>query len=353
MDKTKFTLLGVCLAALAAAIAAYASSSVTPSQLTNFKISGDAAAPLYPGGAAAPVDLGFTNPNTFAITVSDVAVKVAGSSSAACGASNFAVGSQFAGEVRLAPGETKSLSQLGIPQANWPRVAMVNSPSSQNACESASVQLSYTGEATGNVAADTPAGVASGPVYVNGRLFDSGGIAYGATVRIEPGGRLELRTQAGTITVFPPAGKTIRFTVHRVSVKLPFPLNGSAVSSAKPKQKVYTELKLTGGELSRCPARPSAESASQDAPAAAQPSPLRSLWVKGGGSVRVRGRFGVASGRGAWWLTQDSCRGTLVKVKRSSVRVDDVTKQAPVFVEAGHSYLAHAAVKVSLKRKAG
>jgi hypothetical protein len=282
-----------------------------------------------------------------------VAVKVAGSSSAACGASNFVVGSQFAGTVRLSAGETESLSQLGIPQADWPRVAMVNSPVSQNACESSSVKLSYTGEATGTVAEDTPAGVASGPVYVNGRLFTSGGIAYGSTVRIEPGGSLELRTHAGTFTVYPPAGKTIRFTVQRVFVMLPYPLKGAAVSSAKPKRQAYTQLQLTGGELSRCPARPSADGTSQDAAAGAQPQPLRSLWVKAKGRVRVRGRFGIASGHGAWWLTEDSCSGTLVKVKKSSVRVDDVTKQEPVFVKAGHSYLAHSRVKVGLKRKAG
>lgn len=348
MDKAKFTLLGVGLAGLAVAIVAYASSSTEPSQLTNFKISGDAAAPLYPGGAAAPVNLGFTNPNTFAITVSDVAVKVAGSSSAACDASNFAVGSQFAGTVVLPAGATRSLSQLGIPQADWPQVAMVNSSTSQDVCKSSSVQLSYTGEATGNVPADVPAGVASGPVYVNGRLFHSGGLAYGDTVRIEPGGRLELRTQAGTVTVFPPAGKSVRFTIHRVSVKLPYPLTGAAASaSAKAKTQAYTELKLTGGELSRCPAKPSPTARRKTS------QPVRSLWVKGGGSVRVRGRFGVATGRGAWWLTQDSCRGTLVKVKKSTVRVDDVTKQAPVFVKAGHSYLAHSRVKVGLKRKAG
>jgi len=348
MDKAKFTLLGVGLAGLALAVVAYASSSVTPSQLTNFKISGDANAPLYPGGAAASVDLGFTNPNTFAITVSDVAVKVAGSSSAACDASNFVVGSQFAGEVRLSPGATKSLSQLGIPQADWPQVAMVDSPVSQDACKSSSVQLSYTGEATGTVAADTPAGIASGPVYVNGRLFSSGGIAYGATVRIEPGGSLELRTHAGTMTVYPPAGQSIRFIIHRVFVTPPSRPKGAVVSS-KPKRKrqVYTELQLTGGELSRCPAKPSPTAQRTGS------SPVRSLWVKGWGSVRVRGRFGVATGRGAWWLTQDSCRGTLVRVKRSTVRVDDVTKQGPVFVEAGHSYLAHARVRVGLKRKAG
>jgi hypothetical protein len=326
---------------------------VKPSQLTNFKISGDPTAPLYPGGAAAPVDLGFTNPNTFAITVSGVAVKIAGSSNAACDASNFVVGSQFAGTVRLSPGETESLSELGIPQADWPQVAMVDSPVGQNACESSSVKLSYTGEATGAVAEDTPAGIASGPVYVNGHPFSSGGIAYGATVRIEPGGSLELRTHAGTMTVYPPAGQSIRFTIHRVFVTLPYPLKGAAVSSAKPKRQLYTELKLTGGELSSCPAQPSADSAPQDAPAGVQSSPVRSLWVKAKGRVRVRGRFGVASGHGAWWLTQDSCSGTFVKVKKSTVRVDDVTKQGPVFVEAGHSYLAHARVKVGPKRKAG
>ena len=158
MDKAKITLFGVGLAGLAFAIVAYASSSTKPSQLTNFKISGDATTPLYPGGAAAPVDLGFTNPNTFAITVSDVAVKVAGSSSAACGASNFVVGSQFTGTVNLAPGATRSLLQIGIPQANWPQVAMRNSSASQDVCKGSSVKLSYTGEATGTVAADTPAG---------------------------------------------------------------------------------------------------------------------------------------------------------------------------------------------------
>jgi hypothetical protein len=348
MDKAKFTLFGVGLAGLAVAIVAYASSSGKPSQLTNFKISGDAAAPLYPGGAASPVDLGFTNPNTFAITVSDVAVKVAGSSSAACDASNFTVGSQFTGTVNLAAGATRSLSQLGIPQADWPQVAMVDSAASQNVCEGSSVQLSYTGEATGTVPADVPAGVASGGVYVNGHRFKSGGLAYGDTVRIEPGGRLELRTQAGAITVYPPAGKTIRFTVRRVTVKLPYPLKSATVSaSAKAKTQAYTELKLTGGELSRCPAKSSPTARSKAS------SPERSLWAKGKGRIRVRGRFGVTTGRNAWWLTRDNCSGTSVRVKRGTVRMDDVTKPSPVFVKSGHSYLAHPRVRVGLKRKAG
>jgi hypothetical protein len=345
MDKAKFTLFGACLTALALAVVAYASSSTQSSQLTNFRISGDATAPLYPGGAAAPVNLGFTNPNTFAITVSDVAVKIAGSSGAACEPSNFVVGSQFAGTVRLSPGATRSLSQFGIPQADWPRVAMVDSHASQDGCKSSSVRLSYSGEATGTVPASTPAGVASGPVYVNGRLFKSGGLAYGATVLIKPGGSLELRTQAGTMTVYPPAGKSISFTIHRVFLTAPFRAKG-AVVSGKPKRQQYTELQLTGGGLSRCSAQPSSARRESSAP-------VRALWAKGNGRLRVRGRFGVATGQDGWWLTQDSCQGTLVKVKQGTVRVDDVTSPSAVFVKAGHRYLAQAGVRVALKRKAG
>jgi hypothetical protein len=338
------------MAALAFAIASYASSANNDlSPLARFQISGDATAPLFPGGPASPVDLSFTNPNTFPIAVSGVAVKVDGTSSAACDASNFSVGSQLPSSLSLPPSATRSLSQLGIPNSDWPRVAMVDSSASQDACKNASVQLAYSGEATANEPADTPVGSASGPVYVNGHLFKNGGIAYGSTVLIKSGGRLELSTPAGTITVYAPKGKSIRFTVQRVSVKLPYPLKGGAASaSAKPKSQVYIELELTGGGLSRCPAKTAPTTARSKTS-----SPERSLWAKGKGRLRVRGRFGVTTGRNAWWLTQDSCSGTRVRVKKGTVRMDDVTKPSPVFVKAGHSYLAHSRVKVGLKRKSG
>jgi hypothetical protein len=47
--------------------------------------------------------------------------------------------------------------------------------------------------------------------------------------------------------------------------------------------------------------------------------------------------------RGAIWLTQDCCDGTLTTVKRGTVSVRDFKRRRTVSVKAGHSYLARAA----------
>jgi hypothetical protein len=52
--------------------------------------------------------------------------------------------------VTIQPGQTKSLSDLSIPTANWPVVAMINTPTiKQDACKGASLVLTYTGTAAG------------------------------------------------------------------------------------------------------------------------------------------------------------------------------------------------------------
>jgi len=66
----------------------------------------------------------------------------------------------------------------------------------------------------------------------------------------------------------------------------------------------------------------------------------RSLWGKGKGRFRTKGKNASGTVRGTWWLTQDSCAGTLIRVKRGVVDVYDFKKRKHVLVHAGHSYFA-------------
>jgi ferric-dicitrate binding protein FerR (iron transport regulator) len=63
----------------------------------------------------------------------------------------------------------------------------------------------------------------------------------------------------------------------------------------------------------------------------------RQLWGDGRGRFRTRGRYGAATVRGTKWLTDDRCDGTLVRVKRGKVDVQDLQRprQRPTRVKAG------------------
>jgi hypothetical protein len=66
----------------------------------------------------------------------------------------------------------------------------------------------------------------------------------------------------------------------------------------------------------------------------------RKLWGSGKGKYRTKGKNASATVRGTIWLTQDTCAGTLVKVKRGVVDVLDFKRHKHVLVHAGHSYFA-------------
>jgi hypothetical protein len=66
----------------------------------------------------------------------------------------------------------------------------------------------------------------------------------------------------------------------------------------------------------------------------------RKLWGSGKGKYRTKGKNASATVRGTIWLTQDTCAGTLVKVKRGVVVVFDFKRHKHVKVRAGHSYFA-------------
>jgi hypothetical protein len=74
--------------------------------------------------------------------------------------------------------------------------------------------------------------------------------------------------------------------------------------------------------------------------ASAKGPPTRSLWGSGTGNYRTIGRFAAAAVRGTTWLTQDTCRGTLVRATSGTVSVLDKVKHRTVTVRAGQSYLA-------------
>jgi hypothetical protein len=77
----------------------------------------------------------------------------------------------------------------------------------------------------------------------------------------------------------------------------------------------------------------------------AQPVGARHLWVSARGSFRTTGRFATVTSRGARWLIEDRCDGTLVRVARGTALVRDRARGRTVRVRAGGRYLAHPAAR--------
>jgi hypothetical protein len=112
-----------------------------------------------------------------------------------------------------------------------------------------------------------------------------------------------------------------------------------------------TELVLAGGRFDLCPkAVPRRKGAPRAAVgirarAAAQRRKrahgvVRRLWGDGKGHYRSTGTDASAGVRGTKWLTEDRCDGTLVLVRRGTVRVRDFVHHRTITVKAGNSYLA-------------
>ena len=73
---------------------------------------------------------------------------------------------------------------------------------------------------------------------------------------------------------------------------------------------------------------------------AAKKPKTRKLWGDGHGAFSTRGQYSAATVRGTVWLVQDSCSGTLTRVKTGVVAVRDDVKRKTVLLKAGKSYLA-------------
>jgi hypothetical protein len=104
---------------------------------------------------------------------------------------------------------------------------------------------------------------------------------------------------------------------------------------------VTTEIRLRGGSFSSCGRSPGSSIFGRVFASGNRGSrKVRSLWGHGKGHFRTSGRNGAATVRGTFWLTQDRCDGTLVRVRRGLVGVRDFKKHKTIAVPAGHSYLA-------------
>jgi hypothetical protein len=75
---------------------------------------------------------------------------VTGTSKAACTTSNYSV-TQFSGSypITVPANATRTLSQLGVAQAQRPKVTMLNLPVNQDVCKTAGVTLGLSGTGTG------------------------------------------------------------------------------------------------------------------------------------------------------------------------------------------------------------
>jgi hypothetical protein len=98
--------------------------------------------------------------------------------------------------------------------------------------------------------------------------------------------------------------------------------------------KKTTDLTLNEA-LAKCPKKRSAHAAAKK-----KKPKTRKLWGNGSGSFRTRGQYSAATVRGTEWLVQDSCAGTLTRVKKGVVSVRDNVKRKTIVLRKGKKYLA-------------
>lgn len=102
---------------------------------------------LAPGGPVVPIDLVFTNPNSTSLTVT-VRTTIRGTGGSPCDVSNFVLVQQLQTSVTIPAASTVSLEDLGVPQADWPELQMIDS-GNQDACKGVNVHLRFVGSGTG------------------------------------------------------------------------------------------------------------------------------------------------------------------------------------------------------------
>jgi hypothetical protein len=121
----------------------------------DFTVGGDLTSPLYPG-VGEPLNLAFTNAGASPLTIAGGAISAANititSDTSGCAASNFTVGQDLTTSVTIPARQHTpvSLSALGVPEADWPVIKMIDTGTNQDACQSATLRLTYSGiEAAG------------------------------------------------------------------------------------------------------------------------------------------------------------------------------------------------------------
>ena len=162
--------------------------------------------------------------------------------------------------------------------------------------------------------------------------------------------RVRLPDAAGFTELNPlaplPVGTVVDTTAGVVTLTAAADLNGGVQRAdftggkfrvaQTPAATMTTELVLTGGDFSACP-RTTARGAV--ARAASRPRAVRKLWGSGKGRFRTRGRHSSATVRGTIWTVADRCDGTLTRVRRGVVVVQNLRTKRTKVVRAGESHL--------------
>ncbi len=68
--------------------------------------------------------------------------------------------------------------------------------------------------------------------------------------------------------------------------------------------------------------------------------PARRLTGDGAGAFRIAGRFAAATGRGAKWTVEDTCKQTRIRVARGVVAIRDNRRTKTILIRSGRSYTA-------------
>jgi hypothetical protein len=127
----------------------------TAGQSSTFGVGGNLSSPLYPG-TNEPLDMTFTNPSSSSITIDSAGLTGSNISistnQAGCGSSNFQAAGLGTNVTIPADQFTPiSLSSLNVAQADWPVITMIDTNANQDACEGATLTLTYSGiEASGS-----------------------------------------------------------------------------------------------------------------------------------------------------------------------------------------------------------
>jgi len=119
-----------------------------------FTVSGDLPVALTPGTGAA-LDLTLANQLGTDLSISALSVQVTSANGPQadpahpCSTADFSV-EPYSGapELTLPASSARSLSELGLAPAEWPRVSMRNLPVNQDGCKQASLALAFAGTAT-------------------------------------------------------------------------------------------------------------------------------------------------------------------------------------------------------------
>jgi hypothetical protein len=121
-----------------------------------FPVSGSLSG-FYPGRSQR-IDLSIGNPNNFDLRVLSVSITVQNATKRPDGTASSCVGSQnlvVSQPLQTSPvaiviprDSTRTLSQLGIPQAQWPLLTMPNLAVNQDACKNTVFTLTYAGTGT-------------------------------------------------------------------------------------------------------------------------------------------------------------------------------------------------------------